>query len=77
MALVAYLMGCLLPLLDPPTPINTRASGTLQRTKKHRGKIGKKTLERRCPYNPSKVVRIFQAKAVLQIEGAHAQKPSD
>ena len=35
MALKAWLNGCLLPLQDPHTPINTRASGTLQRTKKH------------------------------------------
>ena len=46
MALMACLIGCLLLLLNPHTPINTRASGTLQETKKHRGKNREKKQER-------------------------------
>ena len=79
MALMACLIGCLLPLLDPHTPINTRASGTLQRTEKHTEKIEKRKKQRIWRYaahNPTKVVNIFKSNLSQSSHSANISTPS-
>ena len=69
MALMTWLNGCLLLLLDPHTPINTRPVYSAKDTKKHTEKIEKRKnrgFGDTLPTNPPKVISIFiQAKAAI------------